>query len=304
MTNSIPSTVTVLDTNGDGYSDRMYVGDMRGQIWRFDIDNSGTFTNANSLVTGGVIAELGGTTAEDNRRFYYPPQVALSADRKYYAIAIGSGYRAHPLDTTIHDAFFMIQDPYIDPITSYTYVDTSDPADSIGDSIITMSNLYDATLHTIANTASTQTEITTEQGLLANAYGWYFWLNEGDPTDSTTFIGEKVTDTALILNNTIMFSTFTPVASASASCAPSQGRGLLYHVNVKDASRVQDYNQNGTSERDDRIVQELVGGSLPPKPVDIFTPDCPSGIAICVGMTCTCSELQRLPKKIRWSQDK
>lgn len=31
------STPTVLDTNGDGYADRAYAGDLRGNVWRFDI---------------------------------------------------------------------------------------------------------------------------------------------------------------------------------------------------------------------------------------------------------------------------
>ncbi len=300
MTNSIPSDVKVMDTDGDGYSDRMYVGDMRGQIWRFDIDNAGDFSSADSLVTGGVIARLGGSTAADNRRFYYTPQVVLSQDRSYYAIVIGSGYRAHPTDTAIHDAFFMIRDTNLSPISSYLYVDSDN--DGTNDSVITLSSLYDATLNIIGNTSTTANQRKTENTTLAGKHGWYFWLNEGNPADSTTFIGEKVTDTALVLNNTIMFSTFTPVAAASASCAPSQGRGLQFEVNLRDATPTYDYNGDGEYSRADRIAQEIVGGSLPPKPVDIFTPDCPSGIAICVGMTCKCSELKRTPKKERWSQ--
>ena len=39
MTNAIPSRVTVADINSDGFADRMYVGDMGGRLWRFDITN-------------------------------------------------------------------------------------------------------------------------------------------------------------------------------------------------------------------------------------------------------------------------
>ena len=45
-----------IDTNSDGFADRMYAGDMGGRIWRFDIFNG---NHAGSLVTGGVIAQLG-----------------------------------------------------------------------------------------------------------------------------------------------------------------------------------------------------------------------------------------------------
>ncbi len=36
----IPSDVAGLDTNGDGYVERLYVGDVGGQLWRFDIGDS------------------------------------------------------------------------------------------------------------------------------------------------------------------------------------------------------------------------------------------------------------------------
>ena len=53
MNNSIPGRITVIDTNGDGFADRMYAGDMGGRVWRFDIING---SGASTLVTGGVIA--------------------------------------------------------------------------------------------------------------------------------------------------------------------------------------------------------------------------------------------------------
>ena len=79
MTHSIPSAVRPLDLTGDGLADRMYAADLGGRIWRFDITNGQT---ADNLVTGGVFASLGvgdsgGTPIEDNRRFYYAPDVAL-----------------------------------------------------------------------------------------------------------------------------------------------------------------------------------------------------------------------------------
>ena len=78
MVHGIPAGITVLDTNSDGFSDRMYAGDMGAQVWRFDITNGNARA---SLVAGGVIASLGShdeTThlAVNNRRFYNAPDVA------------------------------------------------------------------------------------------------------------------------------------------------------------------------------------------------------------------------------------
>ena len=56
MTHGIPASITVLDINSDGFSDRMYAGDMSAQLWRFDITNGNA---RGSLVAGGVIASLG-----------------------------------------------------------------------------------------------------------------------------------------------------------------------------------------------------------------------------------------------------
>ena len=39
MDYSIPARIRVVDIDGDGLADRMYAGDMGGQVWRFDIHN-------------------------------------------------------------------------------------------------------------------------------------------------------------------------------------------------------------------------------------------------------------------------
>jgi type IV pilus assembly protein PilY1 len=302
MTNSIPSDINVIDTNGDGYKDRIYVGDMRGQIWRFDINV--TNTGASNLVTGGVIARLNGNASTaDNRRFFYTPEAALSLDGSTIYIAIGSGYRAHPLDQAIHDAFFMIRDDYVyEPLRDgngnaiYTYADSNN--DGTPDSIITLSDLYDATANTIGNTASTSTAVNDAKDALANSNGWYFWLN--DPADNS-FVGEKVLSKPLAFAGKVQFTTFTPVATTQTACAPSQGLATPYEVLLKDATPTQDQNQDGVITREDRIIDGgLTRSGIPPEPIHIYTPD---GVVRCIGMECSPENLNRTPKKIRWSQE-
>ena len=122
MTHSFPGNITVLDTDGDRFADRMYAADMGGQVWRFDIWNKNA---VGELVTGGVIASLGNKavatpSAENNRRFYYAPDVApftMRGSHPFMNIALGSGYRGHPLsggETDVkhrtHDRFYSIRD--------------------------------------------------------------------------------------------------------------------------------------------------------------------------------------------------
>jgi type IV pilus assembly protein PilY1 len=254
MTNSIPADVRVLDTDGDGYTDRMYAADMRARVWRFDINNSGS----TSTVAGGVIATLGGTTEEDNRRFFYSPDVSLSKDRTHINIAIGSGYRAHPLDTTVHDAFFVIHD--------YDIYGPSTDAD--GDPVYTAidfpGDLYDTTSNLIGE--GTAAQVDTAKSALAAEKGWYIWLNKSDGS----FVGEKVLSKSLTTHDMVMYTTYTPVATASASCSPSQGSARLYQVYIKDGTPVSDFNNSGGSlTRDDREY-DLVRGGIPPEPSMIF----------------------------------
>jgi type IV pilus assembly protein PilY1 len=109
MRYAIPARVSVLDTDGDGYADRLYTADTGGQLWRFDIANDG--------IAGGVIASLAGGLPEDARRFFHPPDVALvrDPDGPYFSLALGSGDRRAPLGTAIQDRFYSIRDR--DPFT-------------------------------------------------------------------------------------------------------------------------------------------------------------------------------------------
>lgn len=111
LTHSMPADPVIIDANGDGLADIIYAVDARAQVFRFDIDNANT--SASTLATGGRIAELGGDTALDNRRFFSMPDVAMVRERggkSYFAIAIGSGYRAHPLNEDTIDRFYVLQD--------------------------------------------------------------------------------------------------------------------------------------------------------------------------------------------------
>ncbi len=265
MTNSIPASLAVLDMNGDGYKDRIYAADTRGQIWRFDLDIEYN-TSVNNLATGGLIAQLGqtatnGNTAAHNRRFYYEPDLSLSKDRKHLNIAIGSGFRAHPLNTTVQDAFYVIRDTNVfapaldsDGIPVYT-------------SISMINDLYDATANMIQEgTAAEQSYASTS---LASSSGYYIWMN--DETDNS-FKGEKVLAKSLTFSNTIVFTTYIPPVDDpnSSLCSTSAGSGSTFVINLADGSPVKDNDLSGGSlTRSDRRVN-LVKSGIPPGASIIF----------------------------------
>ena len=94
LTRAIASDVTTVDRNSDGYVERIYVGDVGGNIWRADFETTGG--NAPASWTLNKLAALGGAAnTNDARKFFYAPDVIST--RGYDAVSIGSGDREHPL---------------------------------------------------------------------------------------------------------------------------------------------------------------------------------------------------------------
>ncbi|MBF0471438.1 MAG: hypothetical protein HQL48_08690, partial [Gammaproteobacteria bacterium] len=284
MKYSIPSDITLLDTNRDGYEDRMYVGDMGGQVWRFDIDNDNS--GADTLVDGGVIADLGGSGSADARRFYYPPAIAY-ADHQFY-IAIGSGFRAHPLNTTIHDAMFVLKDKQ--PLIALDYSDGADAGSdpdylqyfgSAEDSYITLSSgsltstnnisgdLFDATSNILGSASGSSLD--TAQASLEASAGFYIGLNE---VANNSWQGEKVLAKAVVFDYALMFTTFMPSSGTVNVCAPDVGTARYYRVDLLSGKPFDDpdTNEDESEERGNRYI-ELVKGGIPPEPVIILPPD-------------------------------
>lgn len=129
MTNSMPADPTIVDFNGDGLADIIYASDLRGQIFRFDINNANTGIGP-AFATGGRIAQLAGSIAADNRRFFSSPDVALIRERggkTYFTISIGSGFRESPLNTDTNDRFYVLRDSNVfNKPSSYTTITESD----------------------------------------------------------------------------------------------------------------------------------------------------------------------------------
>jgi type IV pilus assembly protein PilY1 len=104
ISTSIPSDVTIVNVDRDdkGFADRAYVGDLAGNVWRMDLDDPSSSTNAEAGWKLHKLASLG------VRKFFYPPDVVLGST--FHAVLIGSGDREKPLVGSTSDRFFMIKD--------------------------------------------------------------------------------------------------------------------------------------------------------------------------------------------------
>lgn len=231
MQYAIPSDLSVIDMNFDGLADQIYVGDMGGQLWRFDIING---NKKSELVQGGVIADLGRDTPADARRFFFRPDIALVGAKgtPKLAIALGSGHLNEPLERLTDNKFYVIlqDDIYGPPESGYTTLTETDLDDRTND-------------FSGGNTTS----------------GWYMDLDA---------MGEKNLSSPLIVNGRLLFTTYEPAIAANA-CSGVTGIGRLYLMDLATAKPSDDLDNSDSLDRSDRS-RTLTSPSIPPTPKLLF----------------------------------
>jgi type IV pilus assembly protein PilY1 len=288
MTRSFPSQVKVVDLDGDRLADRMYAADVGGQLWRFDIFGG---RPASSLVTGGVIAQVGAEgiaspSVGDTRRTYTSPDIAIFVDtaqsRRFVAVNIGTGYRAHPLNTTAADAFYSFRDP--DVFTRLTQADY---------------NTYN-----IATSADfVEVAGSTQAVVTASDRGWKFTL----PPD------QMVLSESTVFNGEVFFVAFSPDTVAAQDCSVRVGRNFLYRVSILNGDPIVD-NIDAVEDTiaDALRVTELQQGGIAPSPQFLFPspddPDCTGAECAppplgCVGVECFDPGFANNPVRTLWTQD-
>ena len=112
---SVASQINAIDRNGDGLIDHLYFGDLAGQAFRVDLNNSITVPNPNEVNSSEVIdaknkfAKRTVTLFSEEKtnsdglkpRFYEMPNVTIHTDpasgTRFAAIALSSGNRSSPL---------------------------------------------------------------------------------------------------------------------------------------------------------------------------------------------------------------
>ncbi|MDH3588649.1 MAG: PilC/PilY family type IV pilus protein, partial [Gammaproteobacteria bacterium] len=282
MTHSIPSDLRVIDTNQDGFDDRIYVGDTSAKVWRFDINN------ATEEITGGVFADLGAAEEAGNRRIYSAPSVTRIVDENFGAfltVSVGTGHRAHPLEADVDDGFYMLRDinvfaPPINPVTNMvSYPDAITPA-----------NLLNVT----DNVTPTVDHLETRKG----------WFIEFDTS-------EKSLSAPLTVLDRIFFTTYLPIPPPEPSCQPSTvlGSGRLYTVDILSGSPV----NHGDSPVPDDRYDPLDRAGIPPSPTLVFTEppcdDCDAGdqpvtdITMLVGTQAIDPLIDNFPRRTYWVQE-
>lgn len=287
MKRSIPTRISTIDVNGDGFADRMYASDLGGQLWRFDITNGADRVD---LVAGGVIAQLGGDGMAsapgpgDTRRFYNSPDVAMFNDtqqnRRFMSVSIGSGYRAHPLDLSADNRFYSLRDPNVFNALTQSEYNAYTP--------VTEADLVDIT-GTVGTTVTAADD------------GWMLRLPASEMvlSDSATF------------NNEIFFVSFQPDSTGAAACNVGQGTNYLYRVSILNGDPDVEDLSTVIPATDDQRKDQLAQGGIAPSPQFLFPSpdssctgdDCNPPPLGCIGVECFDPGFANNPVRTLWTQD-
>lgn len=256
MKYSIASDLTLIDSDGDSLADRLYVGDLGGQVWRVDFPD---------ISTTAAVTRLANLQDTFHQPFFYPPSVSWSGNRgnRFLAVTLGSGNRTSPLLTSERNNFYMIRDKDIEKgrpaIANYPTV--------------TAAMLHDATNNDIQ--AGTPEKIKAAETDLENKRGWKITLPNG----------EKSLSSILTLDGRVMATTFTPgEASTDDNLCGGAPVGLYYAMNVNDASAIDpvldDAGSDNTGASDASKYKRSViinTGVIPDGPSAVLTKDSTEG---------------------------
>jgi type IV pilus assembly protein PilY1 len=203
-------------------------------------------------------------------------------DRRFIAISIGSGYRAHPFDQSASDRFYSIRDKDIFKRLTQTEYNNYD--------IITEADLVEVG-------GQKQAVIGPDDD------GWMFTL----PAN------EKILSDSLTFDDSVLFTSFSPDSNAAATCAVGRGTNVLYRVSVINGDPVvNNLDALDPNDADDARRQTLAQGGIAPSPTILFPssddPDC-TGAACsppplgCVGVECFDPGFVNNPVRTLWTQD-
>ena len=226
---SIASPVAVVDEDANGFVDKVYVGDLGGQIWRLGrfTDSEGdplpfpqTDENIMNWEAHLLFQANAPPAPAQPRKFFYPPSVAL--EKGYDLILTGTGDREDPCNPTSSDRIYAIKDTHEDVTLSEL-------------------DLVDVTVPGITPDLENPTADVDANGRIDR--GWYIRLAAG----------EKVLAKGLLFNKVYYVTSFLP----NQDC----GMARLYAVDYKSGG------PSLFTEHGKNIWSRVIGIGIPSRPI-------------------------------------
>jgi len=238
---------TAVDIDGDDLVDRVYLSDIKGNIWRLDWDDSSdTFVSEYS--NGG-----------DPVPFFTATDSTLGTGQPITAAVEVTRFPGESGSLMIHfgtGKFYDIEDREID--TTYepvrTFYGVVDRGDSTGGSYTAMTKSYLQEQTITENTGGDLRTVSSNTVDYSSAFGWYIDLPTG---------GERVIYEAIAIKDRILFTTIVPTdPSVVDPCIPSVS-GWLMEVDAFNGGSPETvvFDTNNDGNFDDSDVVALTDGS-------------------------------------------
>ena len=241
MNFSLAASPRAVDLNSDGHVDRVYIGDVGGQLWKFDFStpatiSSGVITNWNAAQTGkrffvGAPSEANPPVIGEyypTQGIYTPPSLALDAAKNLW-VYFGTGDRNHPNNTS-SNRFYAIKDT--------TEVN--------GSAVMTQGSYFQE---------SSLTNMTSGTGSVTQ--GFYIALGAN----------EKVLSSVDAFASVVFFTTFTP--TTAVMCGGGGGDAKLYAVNLTTGDAALDLTTGGVLPSGTAVAAAAknIGTGIPSRPI-------------------------------------
>jgi type IV pilus assembly protein PilY1 len=205
---SVTSEISALDTDGNGYVDRLYFGDTGGNIWRCDVGDKGW--------SGKKVFSLNSSSNswDKGRKIFYKPAATLDGVDQA-RIYVGTGDREHPLNPVVTDRIYALWERN----ETGTMLETS---------------LMDVTNNTLQLGSTPEALRANILQSLEDGHGWYIRMETA---------GEKVLAPVRLYNEAAYFTTYAPFTNIEgAECgAGNVGIASAYAVSYLTGEAVVNY---------------------------------------------------------------
>lgn len=270
MTYPIPSDISLMDSDGDGATDRLYVGDTGGQLWRIDLAPDLSASAGLKPIIGKLAVLSDSIDPADRRKIFYQPDVMrasdnqYSSDARYDMVMVVTGNRANPLSTEVVDRAYAIRDFNVDGLS-----DSND--DGLADGLTTIQGPLVSSTGDLFNATNDINPTGSDLSDLRSAKGWYVDLEES---------GEKALARPVVIAGKMFFTTYLPDAVVAATnCSLAEGGGRLYGLNVLNAAPVLNWDGLGDDTnlvKNDRHQQ--LGSGIPSGVVTVYQEEGVTGL--------------------------
>ncbi|TWH64055.1 type IV pilus assembly protein PilY1 [Azomonas agilis] len=212
------SSVRVADDNSDGVADYVYAGDLKGNLWRFDLDPTGSKQDSAYTVSFGgspLFAAKDGTGSSANTQaITAPPSVVRHPSMQGYILMFGTGryFQLTDKETDKLDSLYGIWDretkgaspnstPSLsrDNLQQQTFITETSNTWSSGTSSQMTQNI-----RVLSNNSITWAQSSTDTNS-ERKFGWYLDLKVGNELK-----GERITDEMAARGQVLFFTTRTP----------------------------------------------------------------------------------------------